>query len=216
MLFFIGILVLNVLISIWNCYAVGTAWKDTMAMGGWFNKLLLWSGVIQSGVGFSMPILLTLSWGSISYLTSGVKPTLSPEEGQAVMTTIFNLWYVAIIFPILGSGLAIWAHSLREAYRRRDFSSIATAGWNTFAQIHNTVSAVENLGGVFGQLGGFFGKIVKAEKDDSDDIKSKLVVLVVMLVVLSLFGGFMITFALVKYFAVNSESRLEQYARARA
>ncbi len=29
-----GILILNVLISIWNCYAVGTAWKDTMAMGG--------------------------------------------------------------------------------------------------------------------------------------------------------------------------------------
>lgn len=36
------LILLNVAIATWNCYAVGTAWKDTMATGGWFNKLVLW------------------------------------------------------------------------------------------------------------------------------------------------------------------------------
>lgn len=210
-LLFFGILLLNVLISTWNCYAVGTAWKDTMAMGGWFNKMVLWSAVIQSGVGFSMPILIALSWGTVQYLTSGTLPEMSPEEGAAFMQAIFNLWYVAIIFPILGSGLAIWAHSLRMAYRRRDFASIASAGWNTFAQVHNMLSAINNLGGAFGNIGEFFGKALSGK----GDARAKLVILAVILVIVSLVAGFMITFALVRYFANKTTSRIEEYANAK-
>lgn len=152
------VLLLNVAISVWNCYAVGSAWKDTMAIGGRFEKAVLWSAVIQSGIGFSMPILLVLAYGSVAYLTAGEEPVLTPTEGAEMMQVIFSLWYVAVIFPILGSGLAIWAHSLRIAYQRRDFASIATAGWNSFAQIHNMVSAVNNFGGAFGDIGELFGK----------------------------------------------------------
>ena len=210
MLLLIGILVLNVLISIWNCYAVGTAWKDTMAFGGWFNKTLLWSGVVQSGVGFSMPILIALGLITVSVLTGGAEPALTPEEGAEMMQAIFSLWYVAVIFPILGSGLAIWAHSLREAYRRRDFASIATAGWNSFAQIHNTVSAVNNLGGALGSVGDFFGKALGGKGDG----KGKAAILVVVLVVIALIGGFMIAIGLVRYFARRTESRIEQYGKS--
>lgn len=207
-LLFAGILVLNVLISIWNCYAVGSAWKDTMAMGGWFNKTLLWSGLIQSGVGFSMPILIVLSWGSVSFLASGAEPSITPEEGKQVLQAISSLWYIAVIFPILGSGLAIWAHSLRMAYQRRDFASIASAGWNTFAQIHNTVSAVNNLGGALGNVGEFFGEALSGK----GDARGKLAIIAILLVVVSLVAGFMIAFGLVRYFANATESRLEQYA----
>lgn len=207
-LLLVGILVLNVLISIWNCYAVGTAWKDTMAIGGWFNKLVLWSAVIQSGVGFSMPILFMLSYGSVAFLTSGAEPMLSPEMGAQFLREIFSLWYVAVILPILGSGLAIWAHSLRVAYQRRDFASIAVAGWNTYAQIHNTISAVNHLGGALGNVGELFGKALGGRGDG----KAKLAILVVLLVVISLIGGFMIAIGLVRHFARKAESRIEQYA----
>ncbi len=210
-LLLVGILLLNVLISVWNCYAVGSAWKDTMTMGSGFNKLVLWSAVIQSGVGFSMPILLGLTFGSMAFLTSGVEPTLTPQEAKEVISAVMNLWYVAVIFPILGSGLAIWAHSLRIAYQRRDFASIATAGWNSFAQIHNTVSAVNNLGGAFGNIGEFFGKAFSG----SSDGKGKVGILVILLVVLSLVGGFMIAFGLVRYFAKSTGSRIEEYASNR-
>lgn len=204
-----AVLLLNVLISIWNCYAVGSAWKDTMTLGGWFNKTVLWSAVIQSGVGFSMPILIVLAYASSVFLTSGAEPTLSPEQAKEMMQSIFSLWYVAVIFPILGSGLAIWAHSLREAYRRRDFASIATAGWNSYAQIHNTVSAVNNLGGALGNVGELFGSALGGKGDG----KGKVAILVILLVVVSLVAGFMIAFGLVRYFANRTASRIEEYAQ---
>ena len=206
----IAVLGLNILISIWNCYAVGTAWKDTMAMGSTFDKVLLWSGTIQSGVGFSMPILLVLSTISVSFLTSGEEPTLTPIEGQQLLEWIYSLWYLAVIFPILGSGLAIWAHSIREVYKRRDFTSIATAGWNSYAQISNTLSALENIGGVLSNVGDMFSWLA----DSKGDARRQLVLLVVLLVVISLVAGFMIAVALVKYFSSKSESRLEEYAKS--
>lgn len=208
-LIMIALLALNVLISIWNCYAVGSAWKDTIAMGGWFNKAVLWSAVIQSGIGFSMPILIVLAYVAQAILTGGAEPTLTPEEGRQLMQSIFSLWYVAVIFPILGSGLAIWAHSLREAYRRRDFASIATAGWNTFAQIHNTVSAVNNLGGALKNVGELFSKALGGK----GDAKGKVAILAILLVIISLVAGFMIAFGLVRYFANKTQSRLEEYAK---
>lgn len=206
MLLLLGILTLNVVISVWNCYAVGTAWKDVMVLGSWFHKTLLWSAIIQSGVGFSMPILLGLSLGSIALLT-GENGELTPAEATEMIEAIFSLWYVAVILPVLGSGLIIWAHSVRAAYKRRDFPSIANAGWNSFAQIHNIVSAVNNLGGALGNVGKFFGTALSGKGDN----KGKAGILVILLVILALVLGFMIAFGLVRYFANNTKSRIEEY-----
>lgn len=209
-LLLILILILNVAISIWNCYAVGVAWKDVQTMGSGFDKLLLWSGIIQSGVGFSMPILLGLAYGSVAFLTNGESPVLTPDQGQQVLKAIFSLWYVAVIFPILGSGLAIWAHSVRAAYERRDFASIATAGWNTFAQIHNTIDVFQNIGGALGNVGDLFSGALEG---DSDDAKGKVIIVVILIVLVALVGGFMIAFGLVRHFSRTSESRIEAHAR---
>jgi hypothetical protein len=200
------ILGLNVLISIWNCYAVGSAWKDVMAVGGWFDKLLLWSGVTQSGVGFSMPILLMFTYIAHAFLTGGEKPNLTPQEGAEMMQAVFSLWYIAVIFPILGSGMVIWIHSLREAYRRRDFASFAVAGWNTYAQVSNTISAMENIGGAFSNVGELFSKAMSGK----GDAKAKVFIIVCLLVIISLVAGFMIAFGLVKYFSKRTVSRLEE------
>jgi hypothetical protein len=207
-LLMILLLLLNVVISVWNCYAVGTAWKDTVALGTTFEKVVLWSAVIQSGVGFSLPILLALAYGSVPFLTAGTNPSMTVAEGEQFMQAIFSLWYVAVIFPILGSGLAIWAHSIRTAFQRRDFGSIATAGWNSFAQVHNTISAVNNLGGAIGNVGEFFSGVTSSK----GDVKNKTRLLLMLIVLIALVAGFMIAFGLVRYFARTSESRLEQYA----
>jgi hypothetical protein len=124
------------------------------------------------------------------------------------MQSIFSLWYVAVIFPILGSGIAIWAHSIRVAFHKRDFASIAAAGWNTYAQISNTVSAVNNLGGAFGDVGKLFGSALGGKGDS----KNKVAILAIMLVVISLVAGFMIALGLVRFFASRASSRLEEYA----
>jgi len=196
------LLIVNVLISLWNTYAVGTAWKDTMAFGNKFDKALLWSGVIQAGVGFSMPILIGLAYVAVSIATSGDAPKFTPEEGQQLLQGIFSLWYLAVIFPILGSGLAIWLHSLRLAFKRKDFTSIAVLGWNTVAQVSNTISAINNIGKAFGDIKGMF----------KFDNKGGLAAIAVPVVLAALAGGFFVAFALVRYFANKTESRLEEYA----
>lgn len=211
MLLLIGLLALNVAISWWNCYAVGTSWKDVMAMGNWFDKTVLWSGAIQSAVGFSMPILLVLAYGSVAVLTSGQPPYLTPEEGRQFMDGIFSLWYLAVIFPVLGSGLAIWAHSLRVAYQRRDFASIATAGWNSYAQISNTLNAYQHLGGAFNSVGKLFSGALSSKDSGKDAAKAKLAILAIIIVVLAIAAGVIITFTLVRYYMRTSQSRLEEY-----
>ncbi len=202
-----GIIVLNVLISIANCYTVGVAWKDTMTLGSKFNRLVLWSAIIQSGVGFSMPILIGLTWGSTQLLTMSDDPTLTTVQARQFMEWVFNLWYIAVIFPVLGTGFIIWAYSLREAYRQRDFASIATSGWNTFAQIHNSISAIENVGGAFGSVSDLF----RSALDDVDDWKGAVAIGAILVALISLVGGFMIAFYLVRHFAKTSESRIEAY-----
>lgn len=209
----VGILLLNIVISVWNCYAVGIAWKDTMAMGGLWNKIVLWSGLIQSGIGFSMPIAAGLTYVAIKYLTSGSEPTLSAEEAKQLANWIFSLWYLAVIFPVLGSGIAIWAHSVRIAFQRRDFSSIATAGWNSYAQIHNTLSAVEHLGGAFGNVRELFAAALEGDDDSNSSSKAKPAWLAIIIVAVSLGAGFILAFSLVRMFANSAPSRLEEYGR---
>jgi len=222
-LLLIGILLLNVGISIWNCYAVGTAWKDVMAMGGGFLKLVLYSAVVQSAIGFSLPILLALAWVATKVLGmpgtddagNPTPPYMSPEEIRSFWEAIMSLWYVAIILPCLGSGYIITGHSLYVAYQRRDFASIATAGWNTFASINNTIGAVRNLGGAFGNVGEFIGSAMSAGGSGKDAAKLKAVILLFVLVIVALMLGTMIAVGLVRYFASRTESRIEQYAEQR-
>ncbi len=204
MLFLGGIILLNLAISVWNCFAVGRVWNDVKIAGNWFDKLLVWSGVTQAAVGFSMPIMLVLSWATLSYMTTGEKPSLSPEEASEMMQGIFSLWYIAVIFPILGTGLAITAHSIRVAYKRRDFGSVAVASWNTFAQIHNTVGAVNNLGGAFGDVGKLFS--------GGGDSKGKALLAMILIVFIAIAGGFLIAISIVKAVARRSPSSVEAYA----
>lgn len=205
---FILVMFLNVGISTWNCYAIGMCWKDVMALGSGFEKLLVWSAVIQSTVGFSLPVLLLLTKIAFWSMTFAQEPMFSAEESEIIMKGIFSFWWLLVIFPVLGSGLAIWAHSVREAYLRRDFKSIAIAGWNTFAEVTNAISAFRNMGGALGDVSEFFSLVKEA-----DGVKGKVIAFFFVLVIISLVAGYMIAIGLVKYFAEKSESRMEQYAR---
>lgn len=200
-LLIIGLLILNVLISVWNCYAVGTAWKDTMALGGWFNKTLLWSGIIQSGIGFSMPII----WMFGIILSLGESTVFTAVEINETTKSTFYFWYILVILPAIGSGLAIWAHAIREVYRRRDFTSFAVAGFNSFTQVHNVVSAVDNLGGTFGNVNNIFGIAFKGDKG------SNFIIVLLIAIGLIIASGFIIAFSLVRHYAKKTNARIEEY-----
>ncbi len=204
-LLLIGILLLNGVISWMNCRAAGYMWRDTMAVGSFFDKILLWCAAIQSSVGFSMLYMVPLGFIGIAFMSSGEKPMITPEEGSLLLKEAFSLWYIAVIFPVLGSGTIIWIHSLREAYRRRDWPSMLGAGWNTFAQLSNMYSAYKNVGSAFADSGNLLSSISKIGSGGNDS-KGKAALVMVMLVVLSLVGGVITTIMLIRYYASKATS----------
>lgn len=77
----VGFITLGVLISTWICYAVGTAWRDTMVLNSSLNKLLLWSAVTHSCISFTMPFVIGLVW----VLTMGEEPAMTPVKARQLM-----------------------------------------------------------------------------------------------------------------------------------
>ena len=160
------LLLLNVGIAFWNAKVCGQAWREANALGGW-GKAVVWSGAIQSVIGFS------------SAYAFMVALALGGKYGHAVL----SLWYVLIIIPALGTGFLITVNSWINAYRERSLSSMAEAGWNTFATIHNVSNASSGIGEAFSSIGDIFGG------DSDDDAASGFAKLGIILAVVVVLGA---------------------------
>lgn len=171
--------ILNLCISAWNAYAVGKMWVYTKQMGGW-SHLITWCGYIMSVCGFSWCFLLPLAL--LAYVNQWYE-----FDDKALLATM-NLGYIVLAPTICLSGLFIWIDSLITAWKERTFTSFAVAGWNTFAQIHNTYQVFTSIGPAFDNVGSFFSGL--SSKDDDEDSKGKLMVLVITIVVISVLLGF--------------------------
>lgn len=182
--------VLNLGISAWNAYAVGKMWPYTKQMGGW-TRLVTWCGYIMSVCGFSWCFLLPLAL--LSYVNHWF------GFNQEALLATMNLGYIIIAPTICLTGVFIWVDSLIEAWKQRTFTSFAVAGWNTFAQIHNTYQVFTSIGPAFENVGGFFGKAFsgKSSDDDDDSPGAKLGVFVIILVAASIILGFLVATAIV-------------------
>jgi uncharacterized membrane protein YidH (DUF202 family) len=66
------------------------------------------------------------------------------------------------------------------------------AGWNTFAQIHNTYQVFTSIGPAFENVGSFFSGAFSGSSDDDDNPRAKLGVFVIVLVVASILLGFLV------------------------
>ncbi len=197
LLFFL--LALNIAIATWNCYVVGVSRQVIRSQGGSFIRFVLWSAKFQAGIGFSMPLLILFAYLATAGLTVGEEPTLTPEEARQFMRAIFDLWYITIIVPVLGTGLAITIHSVKAAYERRDFASVGSAAYNVFAQAHNTWEAIQHTGEAVSDVGDYVGELVSKKSD------GRLIVLLLLFaaVAFSLIGGFMIANWLTNFFERN-------------
>lgn len=175
-------LVLNFGISFWNAYASGAYLTESKIIGGW-TRFVVWCGLIMSACGFTWVYLTILTMVAVAgqWLT---------QEWGLVM---FKLGYLIVILPILGSGFGIWAHSLVVAYRRRSFGSVAVAGWNTYAQFHNTWQAASHAPGFLKDVIDAFTKPKRSSKD------SAMALLVILLVILAVAGGFLTTMSIARW-----------------
>lgn len=185
MLIIILLLALNFGISWWNCYAVGKVWEETKAVGG-FPRVLAWCGAIQSVIGFSSVIGALL--GFIAYQLGYLPPT--------VLKGAVSLWYVLVIIPCVTTGLIITIESWNQWWRDRSLMNLGVAGYNTFAQIHNTVSMIQNFGPALDDVGDLFEALT-----GSDDIKGKAAGAAIFLVIVALAGGVLLTMVLIKKYS---------------
>jgi len=188
------IFIINLFISIANAWGVGRTWDSTKAKGG-LAHFMTWMGATMAACGFTWCYLVIIGfvatqipWTTGEGAEAVTAPLLSGESLQA----FYDLGYLAIIFPVLGSGLAITISSWRAFARRRTVGGGLVAGWNTFAQVHNVYHAVQALPGVFERLGGFFGG---KSSSSSGDAKNKIVLVLVAIAVL---GGVLTTYGIIQ------------------
>lgn len=189
------LLFLNFGISWFNAWSVGRSWADSKIIGGW-TRFMVWCGAVMSACGFTWCYLIPLALG-IGFFYPKYLP---PEYVRATL----ELGYVVIIFPILGSGLAILIDSLTSFWRRKSFANAGIAGWNTFAMAHNTYHAARALPGIFKHLGGLF------KGGSSNDARAKLLMFVVVLVILAACAGTLTTRAIVMKTARKYALSLQQ------
>jgi hypothetical protein len=202
---------LNMVISWFNAWGCGKTWAETRANGG-MPHFLNWMGAIMSASGFTWcyTVLACVLGGGITHTVGGrVVPYLS----QAQVGAVAGLGYMMVIFPILGSGLAITLHSWGVFWRRRSLGSGAVAGWNTFAQVSNIYNAVQDIPQVWDMLGGFFGFGSKSKSTDSSSDKNGTV-LVIAIAAFALLAGVLTTYTILTSTArATARERGMKYAR---
>src|SRR5947209_16220797 len=145
---------LNLGISIWNAYAVGKSWVEARAAGGW-PRVMCWAGAVMSASGFTWCYLLLV--GFVAYRLDAI----DLEQFSIAV----QLGYILLIPGILLSGLLITLDSWARAFRRGGFLNYGVAIYNTYAQIHNTYSAITSLGTALRNVRGYFGKEGSSRSD---------------------------------------------------
>lgn len=171
-------LIVNSLISFLNAYGAGAMYSEAKAIGGWTRAVNV-SALIMAACGWSW-VILTIE--TIIIVLTG---RLEPGEAQAM----FNLGWLFLAIPIIGSGFVLWANSLVRAFKTRKVGDIMVGGWNTFAQFHNVYSVAKNAPGAI-------DSVIKAFSKSKD---GRNLLLILILVIIALGGGILITIAIARW-----------------
>jgi len=183
--------ILNFGISVWNAYAVGKVWVEARHENGW-HRFMCWMGAIMSACGFT--------WCYLSFLalTANYFQWITEDQTMAALM----LGYVLLVPFLLFAGYAITLDSWVRAYRQGGFLNYGVAAWNTYANIHNTYSTLQNMGGAFTSLGNFFRGERKGSRDNGGDGAGAIIV-VILLVALALFAGVITTAVIIRRVAAT-------------
>lgn len=180
-LFLFLLLALNFAISWSNASYVGRYWSESKQVGGSFRVYMV-TGYIMAIAGFTMVygyILLLIS----PYILPLLK--VSQETILAVQSLSADLIYLFCVATIIPTGFYIWIRSLKTFFEEKTLSAGLTAGWNTFAQVHNVVNAAREVPNALSRIAdALLGKGKK--KND----KTIIVVLAILIVAVAIFGGY--------------------------
>lgn len=185
------VLALNFIISWSNAHTCGTVWSESKATGGFFRVNVV-AGYVMSIIGFTQVygyIYIILFY----YIAPHIEKFQNIDMNQFAMLSS-DLLYVGIGFTIIPTGFLIWINSLRAFWKHKTLGNGLVGGWNSYAQIRNTVSVARNMPSAIGRLvEAFFGG--KGKKKKSDGV---LMMLVVFIVILALLAGYFTASSIMK------------------
>lgn len=136
-------------ISWLNCWYVGKMWAESKVIGGWF-RAVTWAAAVQGSFGFIWCNLLVVGFLFSDHV--GLLPAKYILHDKQ-LELLWNIGYVIVIFPLLGSGLMIWLDSVKRAIKTKRGWDIGVAAYNTFAMAHNSYEAVKFLPTVLEKIG---------------------------------------------------------------
>ena len=182
-------LVLNFMISWANASYVGRYWSESKKVGGSFRAYII-AGYIMAIAGF------TMVYGYILLLVSPLFLQLAKVDQDTILMfeqLASDLIYIFCVATVIPTGFYIWIRSLKNFWEKKTLASGVPAGWNTFAQFHNTVSAARNTPSALGRITEvLFGG--KSKKKDNTII----VLLAIFVLILAIFGGYFTASAIMK------------------
>ena len=183
------LLALNFIISWANASYVGRYWSESKAIGGSFRAYII-SGYVMAIAGF------TMVYGYILLLISPFFLQLANVEPETILMfeqLSADLIYLFCVVTIIPTGFYIWLRSLKNFWEKKTLSNGLTAGWNSFAQIHNTVSAAKNAPSAVGRVAkALFGG--KGKKKDN----TLIALCAIFVLILAIFGGYFTASAIMK------------------
>jgi hypothetical protein len=178
------LLALNFGISWFNAKGAGKVWSESKELGGMmrFHAVI---GYAMAIAGFTMVygVLLTMILPYILPLLMEI----DQEDMWSIQQLANDMLYILIGTFIVPAGFYIWFKNVVSFWRRRNLREGMRLGWNTYAQIRNTVNFARNAPDVLGRISkALFGKSGKDSKG-----KTVLVKAAVFVVLLAILGGWL-------------------------
>ena len=181
----------NFAIAWLNANNVGKYWTEAKMIKGSFRAYVV-CGFVLSIIGF------TTVYDCILMLIAEAILTSAGATRQAILQFAelnSDILYILSVFTVIPAGFFVTGCSLKNAFEKRTVSYSLNAGWNSYAQIRNTIDAARNAPSAIGRVIGFFFK----KDDDSNDLKSKLIGFVAIAVlVVAVLGGYCTASAILK------------------
>jgi len=174
-----------------NASYVGRYWSESKEVGGSFRAYIV-VGYIMAIAGF------TMVYGYILLMVSPFILEVAEVDKETILMfeqLASDLIYLFCVVTMVPTGFYIWIRSLKNFWERKTLSSGITAGWNSYAQIHNTVSMARNAPSAFGRVvEALFGGKGKSKKKDN----TLLAMCAILVLILAIFGGYFTASAIMK------------------
>ena len=194
---------INLVISSFNAWGVGRTWKETKYVGG-MAHFMNWMAGIMAAVGFSWCWLVV-----VAFLAG---PDGFNKLPFKYVQGMFDLGYLAIIVPCIGSGTALTINAWSHFWRSRNFGDGAVAVWNTSADLYNIYGAVRYAPSAWEHVSDMFKGSSSSSSSDDDEGGGAFATLAIILCVFALFAGIITTVIIVK--TVASRRAADMLSRA--